>query len=847
MNRHSVVLAGAALSAVLGALHPRSAHSVECAQLAQLKLPHTQITLAESVSAGAFKPPGGTAPAPGAPPDAYSHLPPFCRVAGTLKPSADSDIRFEVWMPASGWNGKFVGVGNGVWAGSITYFSMAQPIAMGYATAATDDGHQGSPMDASFAQGHPEKLVDFGYRAPHEMTVAAKAVIAAFYGTGASRSLFVSCSTGGRQALMEAYRYPGDYDGISSMAPANPMVKLMVSSLWTGQATLKEADTRIPPQKFALIHKAAVQACDADDGVKDGIISFPQSCHFDPGVLQCKAGDGPDCLTAAQVGALRAIYQGPRNPRTGKSIFPGFEPGSEAMFPIQTAGPLPFGGAFTFMRDLVIQDPKWDFRSFDYDKDVTRAMQAGSAQLDVPSRGLASFFAGGRKLLLSHGWADGLIPPMSTVNFYTELTTHLGPKESENTRLFMIPGMGHCAGGDGPFVFDPISTIDKWVETGHPPQRIVVSNPPGAPARTRPLCPYPRKAVYSGAGSTDDEKNFTCSEPSAAQSSSDQGRVVGLAFVGRMVSDLDRSVAFYKAIGFSQDPAANPAWRKDDVVERLYGVSGVQTRMAKMYVNNTPSGQRFVVYLRELKGLPRKTLSNHTPWDPGVTHFGLIVPDADAVWERLQTSGMLRARSWDAKLIAPPGQTKGLLAYMTDPDGLDIELIGQRPAAPAENGRPARPALLPGVNHVGVVILDSEREKAFYGTLFDGQLQSTEAPWLKGDFYDSAVGGHGNILRFFNESFPEAAAPGSRLNLELVEFQNRKKPVEPAAITDVGVGYVGIEVQNLDAFLKRAEAAGARPVSPNGIVTMRSGTREVMIRDPDVGMFIELFEHPRAP
>jgi catechol 2,3-dioxygenase-like lactoylglutathione lyase family enzyme len=332
-----------------------------------------------------------------------------------------------------------------------------------------------------------------------------------------------------------------------------------------------------------------------------------------------------------------------------------------------------------------------------------------------------------------------------------------------------------------------------------------------------------------------------------APSSAQESQVLGIAFVGRMVADLDRSVAFYKAIGFSQDPAANPAWRADNVVERLYGVSGIQTRMAKMYVNNTASGQRFVVYLRELKGIPRKNLSEHTPWEPGATHFGLIVPDADAVWDQLRANGMLRARSWDAKLIAPPGQTRGLLAYMTDPDGLDIELIGARPPAPAENGRPARPALEPGVNHVGLIVLDSDKEKAFYGTLFGGQLQSTESPWLKGDFYDSAVGGHGNILRFFNESFAQASAPSSRLNLELVEFQNRKKPVAPARITDIGVGYVGFQVRGLDSFLTHALAAGARPVSKRGIVTMRSGTRVVMIRDPDVGMFVELFEEKRSP
>ena len=509
MKRRDITLACLASAGALAALHPRVGHATDCAQLAGLKLPHTEITLAESVAAGAFKPPGGAAMgAPGAPPVSYSGLPAFCRVAGTLRPTSDSDIRFEVWLPASNWNGKFVGTGNGVWAGAITYFSMIEPLSMGYATAATDDGHQGSPLDASFAAGHPEKLTDFGHRAPHEMTVAAKAVIAAFYGGEAKRSLFVSCSTGGRQGLMEAYRYPDDYNGISSMAPANPMVALMVSSLWTGNATLKDEASHIPPPKFAAIHKAVVQACDGDDGVRDGIISAPRACHFDPGVLQCKSADSPDCLTAPQVAALRAIYQGPRNPHSGKSIFPGFSPGSELMFPIQTAGPQPFGASFTYMKDLVFKDSNWDFRSFDYDKGVTLAKQAGSAALDVPPAGLDSFLSGGRKLLLSHGWADGLIPTMSTVNFYDELTAH--KKADDGVRLFLIPGMGHCAGGEGPFVFNAISTLDNWVESGHAPERIVVSNPPGRPARTRPLCPHPQEAVYSGMGSTDDEKNFKC-------------------------------------------------------------------------------------------------------------------------------------------------------------------------------------------------------------------------------------------------------------------------------------------------------------------------------------------------
>jgi catechol 2,3-dioxygenase-like lactoylglutathione lyase family enzyme len=320
-----------------------------------------------------------------------------------------------------------------------------------------------------------------------------------------------------------------------------------------------------------------------------------------------------------------------------------------------------------------------------------------------------------------------------------------------------------------------------------------------------------------------------------------ESKVVGLAFVGRLVSDLDKSVAFYKALGFSQDPAATPAWRKDEVTEHLYNVKGIETRMAKMFVMNESSGQRFVVYLRELKGIERRNLSDHTPWEPGATHFGLVVADANKLWAELKANGHLRARSWGGELIAPPGQTKGMLAYITDPDGLDIEIIDQRPATPAQDGRPARPAFVPGVSHVGLIVLDSDKARAFYGDLLGGQLQSTEAPWMKGDFYDSVVGGHGNVLRFYNESFAFAPAPTTRINLELVEFQNRKKPVVLSRITDIGVGYVGIEVEGLDALLERAKSAGAKMVS-DGIVTMRSGTREVMVRDPDVGGFVLLYE-----
>jgi catechol 2,3-dioxygenase-like lactoylglutathione lyase family enzyme len=349
------------------------------------------------------------------------------------------------------------------------------------------------------------------------------------------------------------------------------------------------------------------------------------------------------------------------------------------------------------------------------------------------------------------------------------------------------------------------------------------------------------------------------SVPAYAGAANEAGRVVGLAFAGRNVADLGRSVAFYEALGFERDPAAQSVWRHDEVVERIYGIEGahgVTTRMAKMYVKE-PTGGRFVHYLRELKGIHRRDLSRHTAWEPGASHFGLVVPDAQALWSHLQSSGLLHARSWGGRLIAPPGQTKGMIAYITDPDGLDIEIIDQRPAMPAAGGRTARPALLPGVNHVGLIVLDSDKARTFYGNLLGGRLASRESPWLKGDFYDAAVGGHGNILRFFNESFPAAfeslpgvtgarasAAPGTRINFELVEFQNRKKPVERRQITDIGVGYVGFEVDDLNAFLVRARAAGAILVS-NGIATMRGGTHVAMLRDPDVGGFVEVYDHPK--
>lgn len=487
--------------------------AASCESVASLALADGKITSASLVAAGAFTLPSGGGPLTGGPGGlaVFKAAPSFCRVTATLTPTPDSDIKIEVWMPAENWNGKLVGIGNGIWAGNISYSALAEPLARGFATAATDTGHVGSGMDAKFAVGHKEKLIDFGYRAVHEMTVKAKAIIAAYYGQKERLSLWVSCSTGGRQGLMEAYRYPDDYKGISSMAPANPMVGLMIDTLWTGYAATRDDANRLSTASLKAAHEAFINQCDEKDGLKDGIVADPEHCRFDSGNIQCKEGNSNDCLTAPQVAALRDIYAGPKNPRTGEQIFAGFPPGSEQQLTALTGGKEPFPVATSYFRDIVFSDPQWDFRSYDYDKDLPATFKAGSDILDVPSDGLTKFFAGGGKLLLSHGWADGLIPAANTAAFYKSMIEKMDPKKAAGSvRLFMLPGVGHCGGGDAPSVTDMLSAIDEWVEKRKAPDRIIARNPPNQKQMSRPICPYPQIAEYKGSGSTDDADNFEC-------------------------------------------------------------------------------------------------------------------------------------------------------------------------------------------------------------------------------------------------------------------------------------------------------------------------------------------------
>lgn len=499
-----------------------------CEGLVQLQLPNTTITTAQTVAAGAFAPPSGSA-AP------YKDMPSFCRVAGVIKPSSDSEIKFEVWLPSANWNGKFHGIGNGGFAGSISYSGMASAVIRGFATASTDTGHSGG--DASWALNHPEKIVDYGYRAIHEMTEKAKAVIKEFYGNGPQRSYFASCSNGGRQALMEAQRYPNDYDGIIAGAPANAFTYILTGFAWNMKNTLADPGSYISAKKLKAIEAAALAACDTRDGVKDGVLDEPTKCSFDPAVLLCKGEETDDCLTAKQIAALKQIYAGPRDAK-GKLLIPGFTPGGETGAGGWTSwitGANPTGAAQYFFstqafKNMVYSDPKWDYKTFELERDGKLANEKLAHALNATDANLKAFQARGGKLILYHGWNDAALPPVNTINYFQSVQQKLGAKQANGfVRLYMAPGVQHCAGGPGPDAFgqmvnngpsdpqhDLTLALEQWVEKGIAPEQVIATKRAGGTVqRTRPLCPYPQVAKYNGSGSTDDAANFSCVQAGA--------------------------------------------------------------------------------------------------------------------------------------------------------------------------------------------------------------------------------------------------------------------------------------------------------------------------------------------
>jgi feruloyl esterase len=512
-----------------------------CEKLRDLRLAGVTITSATMVGAGSF-----ASSVPTVAGSSTVTLGAHCEVRAVARPTTDSEIGIEIWLPADNWNGRYEQIGNGGWAGAIHERPLAGAVKRGSVAASTDDGHQGGISDdgrgsrsAEFAIGHPEKLIDFGYRALVETRTTALATIRAFYDRDAARSYFVGCSDGGREALMMAQRFPEAFDGILAGDPGNNWSRWAAGLVWNEQAQLADTASAIPTTKRALIQKAVLAACDSVDGVRDGLISDPRFCRFDPAVLICKGADATDCLTVHQVAALRKIYDGPRNPRTGERIFPGFPPGLEnaqGSGIITPTGRGDFSFGDTYYGEVVFERTNWDLRSMDFDKDIEISDRKASPVVDAVNPDLRSFRAHGGKLIQYHGWSDSLMPAGGSIAYYENVLAFMSgypdPRSGSSTpvdafyRLFMIPGMGHCYGGAGPTAivptdgadaadprYDLLLSLERWVEKGIAPAMVIGSGKsPNDPAKlmSRPICPYPQTTRYKRAGDPDAAASFEC-------------------------------------------------------------------------------------------------------------------------------------------------------------------------------------------------------------------------------------------------------------------------------------------------------------------------------------------------
>lgn len=518
----------------------RTASDAQCTGLARLALPHATITLAEARHGGVFH---EDTDIDGKPYD-HTGLPAFCRVTGVASPVADSKIGFEVWLPLAGWSGRLHMVGNGAYSNRIYYGQVAARLRNGDVGVATDTGHAGG--DLNFGTGHPERIIDWGHRAVHESVVAAKAITAAFYGGGPRLSYFSGCSTGGHQALSEAERYPADFDGIIAGDPGNNRTNLNLTFLWHFLKNHRKGDNAtqiVPNDKFRMVRQAVVAACDALDGVKDGVINDPRQCKFDVSTLACKAGDAADCLTPPQVEALKAMYSAPTDVRTGRPLYASFLPGSEGSEHTAKDARPGWSGYWAnprkpdepqrveFFRSWIFNDPKWDWWSFDWGKDIDLVRAKVSPMVDAASADLSAFHERGGKLILFMGWDDPVGAAMDIVGYRDRIAQH-----DEFVRLYMVPGMWHCAEGAGATNFStatrdsvpPVSdarhdmakVLENWVEKKEEPREIVATKFAGPDARDgkgailfqRPLCVWPKVAKYKG-GPVEKAESFACEAP----------------------------------------------------------------------------------------------------------------------------------------------------------------------------------------------------------------------------------------------------------------------------------------------------------------------------------------------
>ena len=496
-----------------------------CAALAALELPATTLRSAEIVPAGTFTPPGASS---------ALTIPSICRVAGVTEPA----VAFEVWLPVDDWNGKFHVSGNGGMAGVISYGAMAGALRRGYAAASTDTGHVrpgAGGFDASWALGRPDLVEDFGHRALHVTAENGKAITTAFYERPPRYSYYVGCSKGGQQGLMEAQRYPEDFDGIVAGNPANDWTRFYAGAhLWYALATLRDPGSYIPPTKLPALAAAVNAACDALDGLADGVLDDPRACRFDPAALTCPGDEDHDgCLTPPQVQAVSDIWAGSRN-SAGDVVFPGLVPGGEngpgGGWGSWVTGSEPFTSlhwraADGFFRYMVFEDPDWNFRTFDYDADLAFALDKVGAALDSADPDLTRFRNGGAKLLVYHGWSDPDISPLGSINYYESvLAATRGTVPDDGTtreralsetrdffRLFLVPGMGHCSGGPGYNQVDPLPALERWVEEGVAPDSIPATRvEDDTVVRSRPICAYPATSQWDGAGNPDDARSFSC-------------------------------------------------------------------------------------------------------------------------------------------------------------------------------------------------------------------------------------------------------------------------------------------------------------------------------------------------
>ena len=486
------------LAAVAALARPAYAQSTTCEGLASLTLDNAAIISARIVPEGPAPARGGGAPPPPA------NMPAHCRVELVLKPSPDSLIHMELWLPpATAWNGKFMGVGNGGFAGSIQgrFSEMPQALRLGYATAGTDTGHQ--EPGGAWAIGHPEKMIDFAYRATHEMTLKAKEIVRTFYNRGAQYAYFKGCSTGGRMALMEAQRYPDDYDGIIAGSPANRHIHMWTAAIERSISLSRNPDRAITAEQAALVNNLVMTTCDK---LGEGFLNNPRACRVDFSVLRCKAGaSGNACLTDAQMQTVETFYGGVKN-STGQLVFSGQALGN----PITAQQPTNQAPATFF--DLVriaYNDPNVNWQTFDLDRDL-KFLDGKIGYVDAVNPDLSKFKASGGKLLITHGWSDPGITPETSIWYYEQVLGRMGRNQSDWVRLFMVPGMGHCAGGPGVNTFDSIGTLEKWVEKGVAPDTMLGT---AANGFARPLCPYPQAAEYKGSGDLKDAANWSCKAP----------------------------------------------------------------------------------------------------------------------------------------------------------------------------------------------------------------------------------------------------------------------------------------------------------------------------------------------